>query len=60
MAQYTAEVGSRGSKAEVQRLALERNRSTSKSKVKLDTDTRFAMEWRKFISQKKKSLFSIK
>lgn len=47
MAQHTAEVGGRGSRAGVQRFALERNRTTSKSKVKLDTDIRFAMEWRK-------------
>lgn len=47
MAQHTAEVGGRGSRAGVQRFVLERNRNTSKSKVKLDTDLRFAMEWRK-------------
>lgn len=42
--QHTAELGGRGSRAGVQRLHLERNRNASKSKVKLDTDRRFAME----------------
>ena len=39
-------------RAEVGRLALERSGNSSKQKIKLDTNRRFAMGWRKFISQR--------
>lgn len=50
--QHTAEVGGGGSRAEVGKLALERSGNNSKQKIKLDTNRRFAMGWRKFISQR--------